>query len=164
MSDIIMKPNGGSEDRHPYVQLKHEGHDDVRLVLDELDRKNKWMENVALLPWATPHRLVGFVHPKAKPGKESFVLHAAFVYVAQLAVQQVSETQLRAVPGPRIALPYDLISAVDIEVHACPTILWAREQADEFKSYLTQLLRQQLFPSMGVTVAQPGDVPPPPKA
>ncbi len=167
MSDIIM--NGENDDKRPYVLLDHVKADGTkceqeRLVFDELDKKTPWLANVVLLPWAAPHRLLGFVHSRAEPGKESFVLHAAFSYVAQMAVQQVAETKLRAVPGPRIALPYDLISMVDVEVHQCPTVIWAKKQGPDFREFLTQLLRQQIFPPMGIEVASPADMPPAPKA
>lgn len=153
------------EIKHPYRTLNHtdatgKTHDPLRVVFDPLDRKDTWMEHAVLVPWATPDRLFGWVHPAAKPGNEHFMLHAAFIYKASVGMQRVDENRLRVVEGPRMLLPYDLISRVDIDIFHCPSLIWMKRQGPEMKKIFSDFVKQHVMPRSELVVAQPGDIPP----
>lgn len=152
--------------KHPQITLnhKHEGSfdcDPVVVVLDELDRRNSWMQHVVLLPWTTPQRLLGFVHPDAKIGKEPFVLHAAFMFTGGMTVQPVKDGRVAVIPNPQLVLPYELISVVDVRIHHCPSSIHMVDQAPEFQQFIAGLMRRHLFPPIleaPATPAVPTDI------
>lgn len=138
------------------IVLSHLGKPDHILDLDPLVlRDGKWINRVLFLPWSTPQRLIGFVHPDADDdvGSKSFMLHAAYAYYGQVAVQQVDATKLRVVEGPRVVIPYDLISPLDIHIGTCPSWVWVREQSAEAIELFKRLLLQQIMPPVVEPVA-----------
>lgn len=148
----------------PHILLNHvsaDGRDrgEVKIELDELDRRNTWLKHVVLLPWTTPQRLIGFVHPAAEVGSEPFTLHTAYTFVGGLQVQQMPNGKVGVVPTPRLTLPYELVTPVDIRIYHCLSAIWVKEQAQDFQDFIAALMRQQFFPPV-VEVAKPQDMPP----
>lgn len=133
---------------NPSITLKHAPAEPITLEFDILDRERTWLKYMVMLPWMTPQRMVGFVHPAAEPyiNGTPFVLHGAFVYYGSVGMQQVAEGRMQVAEGPKILLPYDLISPVDVQVHTCPSVIWVRDQSDHFQSLFNSLLMQQVNP------------------
>lgn len=144
---------------HPYLTLEHPNADDVIVVFDELDREYTWIEHAVLLPWTTPQRLFGWVHPAAREAmRDGFTLHSAYMYHGSYAIQQTSENSARFVAGPKALLPYEFMSAVDIAVESSPTTIWMRDQGPEIQGLFIELMKKLLFPSQ-IEVAGPAPLP-----
>lgn len=138
---------------NPQIILKHPDSEDVLIEFDHLDRDRKWLKHMVLLPWTTPQRLVGFVHPAAEKlvGTGEFMLHAAFCYYGSVGMKPIGTEKLQAVEGPKILLPYDLISPVDVRIYSCPNAIWMRDQDERFRDLFNSLLMQQVNPPMVAT-------------
>lgn len=133
----------------PNITLKYPGAEDVKLEFGHApDEKKKWLQQMILLPWATPQRLVGFVHPSAEKdvGESEFLLHATFAYYGSVGMKPIGPDKLQAVEGPKILLPYDLISPVDVRIYSCPSAIWLRDQDERFQELFTGLAMQQINP------------------
>jgi len=126
-----------------------------KVVINPADRKHEWLDHVVLIPWAAPQRLIGFVHPDAKVGREPFMLHRACMYNAQHALQQAGENQLRVVEGPKIVLPYDVIAPMDVRIYNCPSAIWMRDQVPAARDLFASMLLQIHAPSKIVPATGP---------
>lgn len=129
----------------PVITLKHEGAEDELVVFDEMDRKNTWIEQAVILPWSTPQRLLGWVHSKANLAG-GYVLHGAFAYIGQPSMQPVGQDRVRVVAGPRIIVPYEFLSQVDIDIHSSPMTLQLKKQAPEFQEFFIDFVRRIIWP------------------
>ncbi len=112
-------------------------------------RDGKWIERVVLLPWTTPQRSIGFIHPDAEKDIDvkPFVLFATFSYYASVGMQPVAEGKLRVVEGPKAILPVDLVAPIDMRIGKnCPTWLFVREQGKEWQKILVEMLLKQITP------------------
>ncbi len=149
----------------PYLKLNHtnaagEASGEVIIKFDPLDRKHTWMDQAVLVPWTAPHRLFGWVHPDAKPETEPFVLHGAFIYVGTVGMQQVDSTKVRAVEGPKLLLPYDMISQVDMDIYRCPSLVWMRKQGAEMRELFVSLVSMHVLPKSMIDIVKPNELPP----
>jgi hypothetical protein len=145
----------------PYVTLKHDGAEDEIVVFDQMDRKNTWIEQAVILPWSTPQRLLGWVHSKADL-KGGYVLHGAFAYIGQPSMQAVAQDRIRVVAGPRVVVPYEFLSQVDIDVHASPMTLQLKKQAPEFQEFFVDFIRRIIWPPKVELATEGAPLPPPP--
>ena len=132
----------------PSIKLSHAGSEDVVIKFDYLDRKNEWIKHVVLLPWTTPTRLVGFVHPDAEKhiGNAPFTLFAAFSFYSQVMMQPQGKG-VAVSEGPKLILPYEMMSPLDMHIGAtCPSWVFLREQAQAVQELFTALLLQNILP------------------
>lgn len=132
------------------ITLKHPGAEDHIIKLDPLSiRDEKWMERVLLLPWTTPQRSIGFIHPEAEKdiGEKPFVLYATFSYYASVGMQPVTDNKMRVVEGPKAVLPVDLVAPIDMHIGKnCPTWMFLREQGTPWKVLLKDMILKQITP------------------
>lgn len=133
---------------NPQIHLRHPDTESAVIEFDPMDNKKPWVQRMVLLPWTTPQRLLGFVHPAADKdvGHKPFLLHGAFAYYGSVGMQQIAPDKIRAVEGPKILLPYDLITPVDVQIYTCPMVIWIREQNERFQELFGSLLMQQMNP------------------
>lgn len=134
------------------ITLKHplpNGEDHI-IKLDPLAmRDGKWLERVLILPWTTPTRMIGFIHPADEQNIDvnPFMLFATFSYYASVGMQPVGENKMRVAEGPKAVLPVDLVGPIDLRVGKnCPTWMFLRDQGDEWKNLLTEMLLKQIMP------------------
>lgn len=156
----------------PFITLKHappspdpfgaESVADEFVVFDEMDRKNTWIEQAVILPWSAPQRLFGWVHSKANLAG-GYVLHGAYAYIGQPSMQPIGPDRIRVVAGPRVLVPYEFLSQVDIDVHSSPMTLQLKKQAPEFQEFFINFVRQTIWPPKINLLDEPvGPFPPPP--
>lgn len=141
------------------IILEYPDVENVEIIFDPLEvRSKKWMKQLVMLPWTTPHRYIGFVHPEAEKdiGVRPFKLHASFMYMASIGMQPVRQggDQVRIVEGPKAILPIDLVAPFDMMVNAsCPSWAFIRDQGDAWQGLVATLMLQTLMPP----VVQPPD-------
>lgn len=130
------------------IELTAVGHAPVTLEINASDRDMAYMEHAVLLPWTTPQRTFGFVHPaeKHKVGTEPFTLFGALSFYASVGIQQVGPTAFRPVEGPKLLLPFELVSPLTLTVYDCPTAIWLSSQDELFKEMMHALLVQLVDP------------------
>lgn len=140
----------------PSLTLKVPGAEDLKLVLSRLGSK-QYLQHAVLLPWTTPQRLFGFIHPaqEANINKEPITLFGALAYYGSVGMQPVGQDKMRAVEGPKLLLPYDLISPIDLVLYSCPSAIWLRDQSDGFREMFDQILLQTVDPPR---IAAPGSL------
>lgn len=152
------------EDTNPTLKMTHNGEDELVIKFDPLDRNMTWMDYAVLLPWTSPHRMFGWVHPKTDCSKP-FMLHGAFSFIGSIGFQPLPGDvgKGRFIPGPQALLPYDMISQVDMDIIHCPSIIWVSKQDEHFKLFFAAQVKRMIFPSV-IEPAPPGlliDAPPP---
>jgi len=149
------------------ITLSHPDQEDVVLEFDVLAmRNNKWMERVLFLPWTTPHRTIGFIHPAAEVdlGVRPVRLFAAFAYLASIGTQPVGPDRMRVVKGPTAVLPVDLVAPLDMVINStCPSWVFLRDQGDAWKEMFGEMLKKQLCGDSQIAVVPPEAMPPPPR-
>jgi hypothetical protein len=129
-----------------------------KVTINPADHEHGWLEHVVLLPWFAPQRMIGFIHPNVHPeGGEPFMLHSALMYNAQHGLQPTNGNQMRVVEGPKICLPYDLISPVDIRIYRCPSAIYMRDQAKQMRDLFASMLLQILAPT-SIELANPNQM------
>lgn len=134
-------------DNSPSLTLKVPGAEDLALTIGRLGSK-KYLQHAVLLPWTTPQRLFGFIHPEQEKliNKEPITLFGALAYYGSVGMQQVGADKMRAVEGPKLLLPYDLIAPVDVVLYSCPAVIWIRDQSEAFQQLFDQVLLQTIDP------------------
>ena len=130
------------------IVLQSPGKDSVTIKVENTDRDFSYLRHAVLLPWTTPQRILGFIHPadEEKVGRESFTLHSCFAFYASISVQQMGPNAFRPVEGPKMLLPFEMISPITLQVHECPTVIWMREQDLAFQEMMHILLTQLVDP------------------
>jgi hypothetical protein len=126
-----------------------------KVIINPADKEHAWLDHVILLPWVAPQRLIGFIHPENDPEKGPFVLHSACMYNAQHGLQPVGPAQTRVVEGPKIVLPYDLISPMAVRIYRCPSAIYMRDQDKNTRDLFAAMLIQVLAPTK-IELAQSG--------
>lgn len=141
------------------ITLTHPQSDPVDIVFDPLSvRDGKWVERLVLLPWATPHRLVGFIHPNAEKdlGEKPIMLQACFYYMASVGMQPktASAGGITIAEGPKVIIPVDMIAPLDIMVgRNCPSWSFIRDQDVTWQKLFSSLILNLLMPAK---VLEPG--------
>jgi hypothetical protein len=145
-------------DDSPSVTLTHPESTEIVLKFDPLDRELSWMKHLLFLPWTTPSRMIGFIHPDAEKdiNVKPFMLFGTFSYIGSVGFDKPDASgQTRVLQGPKLVLPYDMITPLDIHVGAqCPSWIFVREQAEPFQKLMAALLMQIIAPPK-VKVATP---------
>lgn len=147
------------------ITLKHPGAEDIVLDFDPLiARKGEWLKYVLILPWTTPQRTIGFIHPQAEADIDvkPFKLFAAFSYYASVGLQPTgSDNKMRVVEGPKAVLPVDLIAPIDLTVGKnVPTWMFLRDQSDDWKAIISAMMSQTLVGPSKVEAPPPGLITP----
>ena len=128
------------------IILQSAGHDPVTLNIGVTTRS--YLDHAVLLPWMSPQRALGFVHPadEEKIGKAPFTLHSSLAFYSSVGAQQVGANAFRPVEGPKMLLPWELISSLTIQVYDCPSAIFIREQDEAFKEMIHSLFVQLVDP------------------
>lgn len=146
------------------ITLTHPGAEEVVLEFEALAmRSNKWLDRVILLPWTTPNRTIGFIHPDAEKdlGVSTVRIFAAFSYLASVGMQPAGADTMRVIKGPTAVIPVDLVAPLDIHVGAmCPSWVFLREQNEDWKILMTDMLKKQLCGDSEIQVVPPAAMPP----
>lgn len=130
---------------------------EVRVRINPADRELEWMQYVVLLPWTAPQRVIGFVHPEAKVGKEPFTLFSAHMYNAQHGIRSNGAGQIAVEEGPKLVLPYDLIGPIDMRIHRCPSSIHMKDQPKTMQAFFAQMILQVMAPTK-IELPQPGGI------
>lgn len=135
------------------ISLTHPNEPEIILDFEPLTaNKGEWLKHVVLLPWTTPTRLVGFVHPAAEKDIDvaPFTLFAAMSYYASVGMQPLegNNNKIRIVEGPKAVLPVDLIAPADIRIGSrVPSWMFLRDQSEDWVNIMKAMFMKTLVVS-----------------
>lgn len=140
-----------NNEQFPTVTLAHPDSKDVIVKFDPLDREMSWTKHLLFLPWTSPTRMLGFVHPDAEKdiGIKPFMLYGTFIYMGSVGFDKPDNSgRTRVLQGPKLVLPYDMITPVDIHIgSSCSSWMFIRDQNETFQKLITTLILQIVMPS-----------------
>lgn len=104
-------------------------------------------------------RLFGWAHPGANDcGWKNFTLYRTYTFMAQIGFQQTGPQSGRFMPGPRGLLPYEFIDTADVQILQADMVIPVRQQSEEFRNAIIELLKPYFAPPTGILVPTLDDI------
>lgn len=142
----------------PSITLTHPAGDPIELVFDSLDRTKPWLNHMVLFLWAIPRPVIGFIHPLDAYEEEDeegnlFMLQHTLEFHGVVGMQQAGPNSFQPVEGPKVLLPFSLISPLDIQVSSMQGSVWVRDQDERFKEVINALIMNFMCPPLVKTAS-----------
>jgi hypothetical protein len=136
----------------PSITLKYFDEPNLVINFDPLDRARPWLEHMVLLLWTLPRPVIGFVHPMdvavyEDDDNDYFTLQHALEFHGQVGLQPV-DGGFRPAEGPKVLLPFSLISPLEIVCNSSQGLVWVENQTEQFKEVMNSLIMNFYCPPM----------------